>query len=203
MEVIDVSVPIRPGMPVWPGDPVVEVGLAASVAAGELANVTRVALSAHTGTHVDAPCHFFEGAGGVETLPLDALVGPCVVVEAEAVAGELTPAAFSGLAPDVRRVLFKTANSELWARPDFVEESICLSTDAAAEAVRRRLRLVAIDYLTIGGPEAHRTLLAAGVVPLEGVDLRGVEPGPYRLVCLPLLLAGADGAPARTVLLRG
>ena len=199
MEIIDVSVPIRAGMPVWPDDPAVEVGLAASLAAGDPANVTRIALGAHTGTHVDAPCHFLAGAGGVETLPLDALVGPCVVVEAEAVAGELTADAFAGLAPDAERVLFKTAGAE----PSGSGEPTGLSPEAAAEAVRRGLRLVGIDSLTIGGPEAHRTLLAAGVVPLEGVDLRGVEPGPYGLACLPLLLAGADGAPARTVLLRG
>jgi arylformamidase len=199
VQVIDVSVPLRAGMPVWPGDPALEVELAAAIADGAEANVTRLALSAHTGTHVDAPVHFLEGAAGVEKLPLDALVGPCLVVSATDVGGEIQAEA---VPPDAERVLFKTRNAELWAGEGFVEDSVCLSPEAAREVVRRRIRLVGIDYLTIGGPEAHRTLLAAGVVPLEGLDLRAVEPGAYRIVCLPLKLVGADGAPARTVLLR-
>ena len=196
------SVPLRPGMPVWPGDPAFESALAASLADGEPANVTRIALSAHTGTHVDAPLHFLDGAAAVEELPLDALVGPCVVVEAAGAGGELGPDALASVPPGAARVLLKTTNSELWARPGFVEDHLSLSDAAAQEVVRRGIRLVGIDYLTIGGVNAHRTLLAAGVVPLEGLDLRAVEPGPYLLVCLPLLLAGSDGAPARTVLLR-
>jgi arylformamidase len=199
VEILDVSVPVRPGMPIWPGDPELEVGLAAAIAEGAEANVTRLALGAHTGTHVDAPAHFLDGGGGVETLPLDALVGPCVVVAAADVGGELQPDA---VPEGAERVLFKTRNGGLWDRPGFAEDSVCLSAAAAAEVVRRGVRLVGIDYLTIGGAEAHRILLAAGVVPLEGLDLRAVAPGEYRLVCLPLKLVGADGAPARTVLLR-
>jgi arylformamidase len=194
-----VSVPIRPGMPIWPGDPQLEVGLADAIAEGAEANVTRVTLGAHTGTHVDAPVHFLQGADGVEALPLDALVGACLVVEAEDVDGELPAAAVPAGA---ERVLFKTRNAELWERDGFVEGSVCLSAAAAREVVRRGIRLVGIDYLTIGGPEAHRILLAAGVVPLEGLDLRAVDPGDYRIVCLPLKLVGSDGGPARTVLLR-
>jgi arylformamidase len=199
VQILDVTVPMRPGMPIWPGDPALEVGLADAIADGAEANVTRLALGAHTGTHVDAPVHFLEGAAGVDALPLDALVGSCLVVEAEDVDGELPAAAVPAGA---ERVLFKTRNAELWERDGFVEGSVCLSAAAAEEVVRRGVRLVGIDYLTIGGPEAHRTLLAAGVVPLEGLDLRAVEPGEYRIVCLPLKIVGSDGAPARTVLLR-
>jgi arylformamidase len=202
VEIFDVSVRIRPGMPIWPGDPELRVELAASLADGGPANITQLALGAHTGTHVDAPLHFFDGAAGVEKLSLDALIGPCLVVAATGVDGELRPDALAGVPPGTERVLFRTPNSQLWDRPGFVEDHLRLSAAAAEEVVRRGIRLVGIDYLSIGGPEAHRTLLAAGVVPLEGLDLRRVEPGPYRLVCLPLLLVGADGAPARTVLLR-
>jgi arylformamidase len=202
MEVIDVTVPIRPGMAVWPGDPEVEVGLAAAIADGAPADVTRIALGAHTGTHVDAPRHFLPGGAGVDALPLDALVGPCLVVEAAGARGELGPDTLAAVPAGTERVLLKTANSELWAQPGFVEDHASLSAAAAEEVVRRGIRLVGIDYLTIGGEDAHRILLAAGVVPLEGLDLRAVSPGPYLLACLPLALAGADGAPARTVLLR-
>jgi arylformamidase len=199
VEIVDVSVPIRPGMPIWPGDPELEVGLAEAIADGAEANVTRLALGAHTGTHVDAPVHFLDGEAGVEAVALDALVGPCVVVEVEDVDGEIPATAVPA---GSERVLFKTRNSELWEHDGFVDGSVCLSAGAAEEVVRRGIRLVGIDYLTIGGADAHRILLAAGVVPVEGLDLRAVEPGAYRIVCLPLKLVGSDGAPARTVLLR-
>lgn len=202
VEILDVSVAIEPGMVLWPGDPDVRVERASAIADGEIANLTRLALGAHAGTHVDAPVHFFDDAPGAEALPLDALIGPCVVVDAGSARGELGPDALDGLADGTTRVLFKTRNSGLWERDAFVEDSVSLSNEAAREVVRRGIRLVGIDYLTIGGVRAHRTLLRAGVVPLEGVDLRGVEPGAYRLVCLPLKLAGSDGAPARAVLLR-
>lgn len=202
MEILDVSVPVRPGMVVWPGDPEVSLELASAIADGAEANLTRLALGAHTGTHVDAPVHFLEGAAGAEALPLDALVGPCLVVDATGACGELGPDALDGVAGGVERVLFKTRNSELWEREEFVEDFVMLGDAAAAEVVRRRIRLVGIDYLSIGGDEAHRTLLRAGVVPLECLDLRGVEPGAYRLFCLPLRLVGSDGAPARAILVR-
>jgi arylformamidase len=202
VEILDVSVPVRPGMVVWPGDPAVRMELASAIADGAEANVTRLELGSHTGTHVDAPLHFFDGEAGAEALMLDALVGPCVVVDARAARGELGPEALDGVAGGVERVLFKTTNSELWARDGVADEFVLLGEEAAREVVRRRIRLVGIDYLSIGGNDAHRTLLRAGVVPLESIDLRGVEPGVYSLVCLPLRLVGADGAPARTILIR-
>jgi arylformamidase len=204
VEVIDVSVAIRAGMPVWPGDPAVELTRAAAIARGDPANVTHVALGAHTGTHVDAPVHFIEDAKGVETLPLDALVGPAVVVDATALEHDLDAAAIDGLRipPETERLLLKTRNSELWERDGFSDEFVALTGGGARRVVALGIRLVGIDYLSIGDEEAHRALLEAGVVPLEGLDLRGVEAGEYRLAALPLKLAGADGAPARAVLIR-
>lgn len=202
VEILDVSLLVRPGMVVWLGDPEVHAELASAIADGDEANVTRLSLGTHTGTHVDAPVHFLDGAEGADALPLDALVGPCVVVEATTAGRELGPEAFDGVADGVERVLFKTRNSELWAREGFVDDFVTLGDAAAREVVRRGIRLVGIDYLSIGGSDAHRTLLRARVVPLESLDLRGVDPGAYRLVCLPLRLAGSDGAPARTILIR-
>jgi arylformamidase len=201
LEILDVSVAIHPNMILWPGDPDVRVERTSAIADGEPANVTRLALGAHAGTHVDAPVHFLAGAPGAEALPLDALVGPCVVVDATAARRELGPDALDGVPDGTTRVLFKTRNSELWEREGFAEDSVALSDEAAKEVVRRGVRLVGIDYLTIGGVEAHRTLLRAGVIPVESLDLRGVEPGAYRLVCLPLKLVGSDGAPARAILI--
>ena len=193
MEIVDVSVPVRPGMVTYPGDPEVRLERVSSIADGEGANVSRLDFGVHTGTHVDAPVHFVEGAAGAEALPVDVLVGPCLVVDG------LEPAAVPAGA---ERVLFKTPNSRLWERQDFANDFVKLDGEGARALVASGVRLVGIDYLSIGDEEAHQVLLEAGVVAVEGLDLRRVEPGEYLLVCAPLKLVGSDGAPARVLLLR-
>jgi arylformamidase len=132
-------------MVVWPGDPAVRVERMSAIADGAEANVTRLALGAHAGTHVDAPVHFLDGEAGAEALPLDVLVGPCVVVDATDARGELGPEALDGVAGGVERVLFKTSNSDLWERDELVEDFVTLGDAATEEVVRRRIRLVGID----------------------------------------------------------
>ena len=198
MEIFDVSVPIHAGMVTYPGDPEVRTERAAAISEGDAANLTRLDFGVHSGTHVDAPVHFIEGGAGAESLPLDVFLGPCVVVEVPDLSRESVAAAPDG----VERVLFKTPNSELWARDEFTDDFVKLDGEAARALVERGVRLVGIDYLSIGDEEAHRVLLGAGVVAVEGLDLREVEPGQYRLVCAPLKLVGAEGAPARVLLLR-
>jgi arylformamidase len=204
VEIIDISVPIRPGMVVYEGDPEVHLNRALSIADGATANVSRLDFGVHSGTHVDAPVHFVEGSAGAEALALDALVGPAHVVDATGVQRVLDEAALRRLELPERaeRLLFKTTNSRLWERREFTREFVRLSGDAARYLIGRGVRLVGIDYLSVGDEEAHVELLRAGVVPLESLDLRDVEPGEYLLVCLPLRIVGSDGAPARTVLLR-
>jgi arylformamidase len=201
MEIIDISVPIRPGMPTYPGDPTVTLERVKALADGDGVNLSRVDLGAHTGTHVDAPLHFIDGAEATETLPLEVLVGPARVLDLTA-ATELDAAAFQGVEL-AERVLLKTSNSELWARETFAEDALQLDGGAAQVLVDGGVRLVGIDYLSIGDHDAHRVLLGAGVVPVEGLDLRRVEPGDYDLICAPLKLVGSDGAPARVLLRRG
>ena len=199
MEIFDVSVPVRTGMVTYPGDPEVLLERAKSIAEGATANLTRIDMGAHSGTHVDAPVHFLEGRAGAESLPLEALLGPCVVVE---VAG-LTESDVAVAPEGVERILFKTPNSQLWARDEFPEEFARLDGAGARLLVERGVRLVGVDYLSVGDHDAHRALLGAGVVPLEGLDLREIVAGEYFLVCGPLKLVGSDGAPARVFLLRG
>jgi arylformamidase len=197
MRILDISVPIRPGMITYPGDPTVTLERVSTIADGALANVSRLDFGVHTGTHVDAPVHFLEGAAAADELPLDALLGRVRVIAAEA----LTASELRGLElPD--RVIFKTSNSELWARSNFSDDFLSLDGPAAQMLLDRGVRLVGIDYLSIGDEEAHRALLGAGVVTIEGLDLRRVEPGEYELVCAPLKLAGSDGAPARVFLIQ-
>jgi arylformamidase len=209
MQMIDITVPIRTGMVVYEGDPPVRVERVASIAEGALANVSRLELGTHTGTHVDAPAHFIDGAPGVDALPLDALIGPAVVVDATGIEGDLDARAIAvlGIPADARRVLLRTRNARLWESDRFEPGYVGLTGGGAEALVAAGVRLVGIDYLSIAvsadPAPAHLVLLAAGVVILEGLDLRAVEPGAYRLVCLPMRIDGADGAPARALLLRG
>ena len=203
MQIVDISVPIHPGMVTYPGDPPVIVERVRSIAADGF-NLSRLDFGLHTGTHVDAPLHFVEGGASADALSLDVLVGPATVVDATAVEGPLTADALSTLTMPERpeRLLFRTRNSELWRRRTFAEEFVSLTEDGAQALVALGTGLVGIDYLSIGDAAAHRALLGAGVVALEGLDLGAVEPGEYQLVCAPLKLVGVDGTPARALLIR-
>jgi arylformamidase len=202
MTLIDISVAIRPDMPIYDRNPGVRLERVLSIPDGEAANVSDLELGCHTGTHIDAPVHFIEAGDGAERLPLEPLVGEAVVVDGTALSGPIDGKALSacGVPTDADRVLLKTRNSELWSRPGFTRDFIRLDGEGARWLIERGVRLIGIDYLSIGDQDAHRALLGAGVVAVEGLDLRDVEPGRYELMCLPLKVVGADGAPARALL---
>jgi arylformamidase len=208
VEILDISVPIRPGMAVWPGDTPVALQRTSSMADGAHANGSRIDLGVHTGTHVDAPLHFIADGSGVDRVPLDALIGPALVVDATVIDRHLDADVLAGL--DIghgdERVLLKTSNSELWASDRFETSYLGITEDGAHWLVEHGVRLVGIDYLSIApygqSVPTHRVLLGAGVAILEGTDLRGVEGGAYELICAPLRIVDADGAPARAFLVR-
>lgn len=205
MRIYDVSLPIRSGMVVWPGDADVVVETVRSQADGSRANVSAARLGLHTGTHVDAPCHFITGAAGVDSLALDALIGAAWVAELPT-DGPVTvqDLARDGIPDEAQRLLLKTRNSTLWARPGFCPDFAHLTPDAARWVVDRGIRLIGVDYLSVeaftGDGSTHEILLGAGVVVLEGLNLSEVSSGWYTLYCLPLKVLGGDGAPARVVL---
>jgi len=203
---IDVSVPVRSGMVHWPEDPEVTLERTKSIAEGEEANLTRLDMSAHTGTHMDAPLHFFDEDPGMEALPLDSVIGPARVVRIE---GEEPIDRGHVEELDLRageRVLFRTTNSDRpWWERDFDPGFVHISLEAAELLGEAAVALVGVDYLSVGGyesdgAETHRALLGAGIWIVEGLDLSEVEPGDYELICLPVKLVGSDGAPARALL---
>ncbi|GAC1654932.1 MAG: cyclase family protein [Candidatus Dormibacteraceae bacterium] len=208
MKIYDVSVPVSEKLPTWPGDPKVSRTLASSIAAGDAANVSRLVAGVHTGTHVDAPCHFIEGARGIDSIPVETLVGPCLVIAADPPGHDLRPEDLPRT--DHSRVLFKTRNSQRWAQreEEFDTEFVAVGVELAERLIEEGKILVGVDYLSVESYHAtfehpvHHSLLAAGMVVVEGLDLSEVEPGEYDLYCLPLKLVGSDGAPARTVLVR-
>lgn len=200
-EIIDISVPLSPSTVSWENELAPVIERVNSIEAGDGYNLSRLAFGSHSGTHVDAPLHFIEQGGSVDQMPLDALIGPVVVIDARDVAKEIDLELVEReLPPGCERVVFSTRNSELWDQPSFSNDFVGISPRAASLLVERGVRLVGIDYLTVGAPETHRELLSHEIILLEGLDLRGVAAGRYRLVCLPLCIVGADGAPARAVL---
>jgi arylformamidase len=196
----DISVLVHARMPTWPGDPGVTLERVSALADGAVANVSELCCGVHTGTHVDAPNHFIDGAGGIDSIDLDALYGPALVVDLRDDDAIDEPALVRSKLEDAERVLFRTRNSLLWEQSEVSTDFVSITPDAARLLVGLGVRLVGIDYLSVGSPETHRVLLGAGVICLEGIDLRAVDPGPYELYCAPLKLEGADGAPARAVL---
>jgi len=206
MAIYDVSVPLRPGMVTYAGEPGPELTYHSLLSRGDSANVSALSLGSHTGTHVDAPHHFIEGRATVESFALEALIGPAYVLD-HIGAGHITAADIesSELPPDARRVLFKTTNGAAWERDEFYEDFLGLEPDAAKSLVDRGVVLVGIDYLSIErfhapGHPVHMILLGAGVVIVEGLDLRAVPAGRYTMCCAPLKVVGAEGAPARAFL---
>jgi arylformamidase len=211
VKIHDVSLVLRPGMVSWPGEPSPKIEPLRRIAQGDTANVSVVTISDHAGTHVDPPLHFLEGGNTADNLPLDALVGPCVVVAFDGpghVSDEWLDRA--KVPAKIERILFKTRNSARWGDPraSFTRDFTTINASAARWCVAHGIKLVGIDYLSIEpqGPEkegypVHKTLLGANVVIIEGLDLHGVAPGQYELLCAPLKIQGGDGAPARVFLI--
>lgn len=207
MHTYDISLTLTPTLAHWPGDPALHLERISKIEDGASANVSQVLMSVHTGTHVDAPYHFFADGETVEKIPLKTLLGRAYVLHLPNV--DLITASLlerADLPPRTRRVLFKTRNSEYWAKhpTEFQTNYVGLSPDAANFLVDRGVQLVGVDYLSVAPYDnttpTHQILLSNDVVILEGLNLSAVSEGRYNLYCLPLKIAGADGAPARAIL---
>jgi arylformamidase len=207
MPIYDITVPIRSGMPVYEGDPGIEIKPWSALAAGDSANVSFLHFGAHTGTHVDAPAHFIEGARKIDALALETLIGPARVIRVPDELAEIDLDFLAGCdLEQVERILFHTRNSAFWSegfRKDFAH----LSPEAAGKLVDLGVKLVGTDYLSIekfhsGHHRTHLALLSQNVIIVEGLNLTDVPAGDYELICLPLKIAegAGDGAPARAIL---
>lgn len=208
MIIHDISLPVSEALVVWPGDPAIHITQPSRLDKGDKATVSRLDIGAHTGTHVDAPCHFIQGAPGIDSLDLNTLIGRALVVEV-ASNGAISADVLEKLSipPETRRVLFHTRNSGLWStdKRAFSKDFVGIPEDGAQWLVDFGVRLVGVDYLSVApfgqsGP-THRALLNAGIIIVEGLNLSGVRAGLYTLACLPLKLVGLDGSPARAILI--
>lgn len=209
MKIYDVTLPIRNGMLVWPGDPGVSIEIKTTVKKDGVGQ-SRFSFGSHTGTHIDAPNHFLENATGIDSIDPVKLVGKCTVVD-------LTSINHSEILPDDiahipvtkgSRILFKTGNFQLLKKKTFPHSWVSLSLEAAKFLAKKKIYLVGIDFLGIEkrkspGHPVHKALLSAGIVNVEGLDLSNVAAGIYTIVCLPLRVVDADGCPARVLLIEG
>ena len=201
---IDLSIPLDDTTPVWPGDPPIRIERLHDMATGAVANLSVVSICAHSGTHIDAPLHFIKDGLAIDQVPLEVFTGRCRIVDCGD-ADWITADLMHTFHPQPgERLLFKTRNSEGWGRPVFNEEAVAFDPSGAAALRDAGVRLVGIDYLSAGnyrrwGAVVHQIILGAGIPILESLDLSGVGPGEYDLMCVPLLIPGAEGAPARAL----
>lgn len=198
---IDVSIPLRVGMPQWPDDTPARFHRIMEVAKGDRFTLTIASMTVHTGTHVDAPAHYIPGGSTIDAMPADAMAGQARVIEIHDPAA-IRKAELSGQAiAKGERVLFKTRNSaRCWKTDEFVADAVELTDDAARFLADTGVRCVGIDYMSVGSDEAHRILLGAGVWCIEWLNLEDAPAGACEFLCLPLRVAGAEGAPARALL---
>jgi arylformamidase len=205
--IYDISVPIRSGGLVYPGNPEIDISLQQAVAKGAGANVSAIRFGSHTGTHADAARHFFDDGQTVDKIPLERLIGPALLLGFADNVRSIGTAELR--AHDIKgqtRILLRTRNSAFLSQKDFVKDYTYLAPDGAQYLVDQGVELVGIDYLSIeqfhsGHHLTHRTLLERSVVIVEGLDLSAPPPGKYQFICLPLRIEGCDGAPARAVLI--
>ena len=203
---IDASIPLRNAMVHWPSDPPIRIERLLDMERGDANNLSTISMSSHAGTHMDAPLHFIRQGIGIDKMPLDTTVGRARVIEihnSELIKPEELA---SHRIRRGERILFKTRNSSCcWQTDTFTEDFVFISKEAACFPAKRSVRVVGVDYLSVGGfkhngIETHQTLLEGGVWIIEGLNLSGVRQGKYDLICLPLRLEHGDGAPARAIL---
>lgn len=205
MKIFDISWPITPLMTEYKDRKTVHVEAYKEFDRDGMRE-TMLTLHNHTGTHIDAPAHFLRDGKTSETISLEALNGPCRVLDLTHVSERIT---YQDLARfDIKtyeRILLKTKNSALSDEEPFNPQFIYLGNEAALYLSEIEVACVGIDYLGIErnqpGRETHKYLLEANVIVVEGLRLGHVEPGEYQLCCLPLNIPGIDGVPARAILL--
>ena len=203
---IDISVTIKSGMAHWPDNPEVRVGKMLDMEKGDVCNVSTLSFGSHTGTHMDAPRHFFRNGKTLDRMPFEATMGPARVIEVKDREAVKVDEIKNARIKPGERILFKTRNSRLsWKTDSFDEDFVYISKEAAAFLAKSKILTVGIDYLSVGGfrkdgVETHHALLGAGIWIIEGLNLSKVKPGRYDLCCLPLKVLESDGAPARALL---
>jgi len=207
MSYIDISLGLHAKLPHFPDTPGFHLEWFKRIERGHDCNNSKIEMDVHFGTHIDAPCHFIQSGKTVDQLSPDVLIGPAWVVDLRPVPA-ITASHLSALSlpGKITRLLIRTNNSDKWKSGEFNfdPDFVALTKDAAHWMVERKIRLVGIDYLSVQRYHdrslVHEILLEAEIVIVEGLNLMGVKPGEYELICLPIKIVGAEGAPSRAFL---
>lgn len=213
MKIYDISIPIQPNMPIWPGDPPVKLERFSDIEKGSDENITKLQMCVHTGTHIDSPNHFFLEGNTVDHLSFNAFIGEVWVMEISPEVDVISDKVLANHSKtewlkETKRVLFKTRNSKLWDTPshNFQKDYVGLDTSGAEFLAKLNFALIGMDYLSIASygntRQPHQILLSQNIVLLEGINLSDVPQGTYQLFCAPLLIEGCEGAPARALLMK-
>ncbi len=202
---IDISIVVTASTPEWPGDTPFSCGWTWQMAAGASVNVSSITMSPHVGTHADAPLHVRDGAAPSEELPLEAFVGPAVVVDVSHLAGDVDRRALraAGLDATPARLLLRTGRSIV--RGPFPADWPALTAECAAALVADGLLLLGVDCPSVDRREAkhlviHHALFDGGAFILENLDLSQAAAAWYDLMAAPVRFGGLDAAPVRAVL---
>jgi len=202
---VDISVTIKSGMVHWPGDPAVNISRRQDMDKGDSDNVSLISMGSHTGTHMDAPRHFFVRGKGLDKMPLSAVIGPARVLAIINTRCITVPELKRHRIKFGERILFKTRNSSFWKTNVFQKEFVYVTQEAAEYLSDVGVAVVGVDYLSVGGykkdgAKTHKTILGGGIWIIEGLNLYGIKPGDYDLICLPIKIFNLDGAPARAII---
>ena len=207
-EIIDISIPLSKKLPVWPNGFGINISSLATIGNNSDANVSRLDIDVHSGTHIDAPLHFIENGKTTNEINLDRLIGDCFLVELpkNLLTIQRTDLENLNIPNNTTRLLLKTYNSfnNLWDNQTFDKEFCAISADAAEWLVEQKIDLIGIDYCSIqkfyDPPVTHQIILNNNIIILEGLDLRNVGGGMYKLTCLPISILGIEGVPVRAIL---
>lgn len=203
---IDITMHVTSRMVCWPGDDPVMITRQQSIGEnGASANVTHLSMSAHTGTHIDAPLHFFKQGKDVTEIDFDTLIGPVKLIAVTNPQNISLAEIKEYPIESGDRIIIKTKNSDAdWSRKPFMTGYVYLSTPAARWLVERGIKTIGVDYLSVAGmdngTEVHQLLLGAGITVIEGLKLEGIAPGQYEMMALPMKIKNSDGAPARVLI---
>lgn len=203
---IDVSIPISSDLPVWPGDPAPQVTWLSQIISGEGINLSKIEMSLHSGTHIDAPSHFIEGGQSIDEIPLDLLIGEVQVIKVPTELNIIKDSFLNTLNYEIPEIIFfKTNNSFMHYLHEkrFIKDFVGIDRSGAKWLVDHKVKVVGIDYLSVApywdAAETHRILLEANVIIVEGLDLSRIQEGSYRFICLPINIKGREAAPVRVV----
>ena len=210
MDIFDITIPLSEKTPVWEGEKGLSIKKTDAISRGDTFNVTRIAMSLHTGTHIDAPNHLLPEGMTIDKIALKRFIGPAQVVDVPDGVTELNVAVFEklDLLPKFKHLLFKTRNSRFWVNEPYAfrKDYTALTRDGAVFLADLGYELIGIDSFSISVfsdlVEPHRILMKKGILVLENIDLHAVRAGVYTLYCLPIPIVGAEAAPVRAILIR-